>query len=97
MDCEQSAGLGRLNYIAAKNRRQGQVASHQVQIIAWQQNDVASSKRKLPFVLAVGPDAELTLNDVVIKNQLRCRPKNGCAMLWRNASGHTPRREEVGV
>ena len=43
------------------------------------------------------PDAELTLDDVVIKNQVGCRPENGRAMFWPDTGGHTPWREEIGV
>ena len=48
-------------------------------------------------ILSVDPDTEFTLDDVVIKNQVRCWPENGRAMFWPNTVGHTPRREEIGV
>src|SRR5215216_6601051 len=97
MDGEQPAALGRLDNIATSYRRQGQVAPHQVQVIARQQNDVAGSKHEALSILAVDSDTEFTLDDVVIKNQVRCWPKSGRAMLRPDAGGHTPRREEIGV
>src|SRR5712672_1239521 len=68
-----------------------------MQVVARQQNDVAGSKHEFLSVLAVDPDTELTLDDVVIKNQVRCWPESRRAMFWRDAGGHTPWREEIGV
>jgi hypothetical protein len=68
-----------------------------MQVVARQQNDVAGSKHEFLSILAVDPDTELTLDDVVIKNQVRCWPESGRAMFWRDAGGHTPWREEIGV
>ena len=68
-----------------------------MQIVARQQNDIAGFKHEVLSILAVDPDAELTLDDVVIKNQVGCRPENGRAMFWPDTGGHTPWREEIGV
>ena len=46
------------------------VATHKVQVVARQQNDVAGSKHELLSILAVDPDTEFTLDNVVIKNQV---------------------------
>src|ERR1700720_305726 len=97
MDREQPAALGRADNMATSYWRQGQVAAYQVQVVARQQNDVAGSKHEALSILAVDPDTEFTLDDVVIKNQMRCRPESGRAMFWPDAGGHTPRREELGV
>src|SRR5436190_15127383 len=97
MDREQPAVLGRLDNIATSYRRQGQVATYQVQVVARQQNDVAGSKQEALSILAVDPDTEFTLDDVVIKNQVRCWPESGRAMFRRDAGGHAPRREKIGV
>ena len=70
MDREQSAVPGRLDNIATSYRRQGQVAAYQVQVVARQQNDVAGSKHEVLSILAVDPDTEFTLHDVVIENQV---------------------------
>jgi hypothetical protein len=97
MDREQTAVLGRLDNITTSYRRQGQVATHQMEVVARQQNDVAGSKHKVLSILAVDPDAEFTLDDVVVKNKVRCWPESGRAMFWPDAGGHTPWREEIGV
>jgi hypothetical protein len=41
-----------------------------MQVVARQQNNVAGSKHEFLSILAVDPDTELTLDDVVIKNQV---------------------------
>src|ERR1700751_3476608 len=97
MDREQPAVLGRLDNITTSYRREGQIATHQVQVVAGQQNDVAGSKHEALSIPAVDPDTEFTLDDVVIKNQVRCWPESGRAMFWPDAGGHTPWREEIGV
>jgi hypothetical protein len=71
--------------------------THQVQVVARQQNDVTGSKHEALSILAVDPDTEFTLDDVVIKNQMRCWPESGRAMFWRYAGRHTPWRKEIGV
>jgi hypothetical protein len=42
MDGEQPTVRGRMDNLAARHRRQAQVAAHQMQVIARQQNDLAS-------------------------------------------------------
>jgi hypothetical protein len=68
-----------------------------VQVVARQQNNVADSKHEFFSILTVDPDAEFTLDYLMIENQVRCGPENGRAMFGRNAGGHAPRREEIGV
>src|SRR5436190_9050304 len=97
MDRGQPAVLGRLDNIATGYRRQGQVATHQVQVVARQQYDVTGSKHEALSILAVDPDTEFTLDDVVIKNQVRCWSESGRTMFWRYAGRHTPWCEEIGV
>src|SRR5437016_6267235 len=97
MDREQPTVLGRLDNITTSNRRQGQVATQQVQVVARQQNDVTGSKHEVLSILTIDPDKEFTLDDVVIKNQVRCWPESGRAMFWPDAGGHAPWREEIGV
>jgi ethanolamine ammonia-lyase large subunit len=97
MDREQPAVLGRLDNITSCDRRQCQVAAYEVEVVARQQDDVAGAKHETLSVLTVGPDPEFTLDDVVIKDQVRCWSENGRAMFGPDAGGHTPRREEVGV
>ena len=48
-------------------------------------------------VLAVDSDAKLALDDVVINDQVGCRPESRRAMLGRDARRDAPRREEIGV
>ena len=97
MDGEQPAVLGRMDNIATSYRRQGQVAAHQMQVVARQQDDVAGSDHEALSILAFDPDTKFALDDVVIKNQVRCWPESGRAMFWRDARGHAPWREEIGV
>ena len=97
MDREQPAVPGRLDDIATRYRRQRQVAAYKVQVVARQQNDVPGSKHEVLSILAVDPDTEFTLHHVVIENQMRRFPESRPAMFWRNAGGHAPRREELGV
>src|SRR3954471_24169438 len=97
MNREQPAVLGRFDDITAGYRRQTQVATHQVQVVTRQENDVAGSKHEALSIPALEPDTEFTLDDVVIKNKVRCWSESGRAMFWPNAGGHTPWREEIGV
>jgi hypothetical protein len=97
MDGEQPAIPGRMDNVAARDRRQAQDATHQVQVIARQQNDVACSKHEALSIPAVDPDTEFTFDDIVIKNQVRCWPESGRAMFWPDTGGHTPWRGEIGV
>ena len=73
-DREQPAILGRLNDLGAHHRRQAQIAAHQMQIIARHQNDLAGPDREICSILAIDADLKLTLDDVVIGNQVGRRP-----------------------
>ena len=61
MDREQPAALGRTDYIATRHRRQAQVASHQMQVIARQQNDLAGPYYEVLPILALDPDTKIAL------------------------------------
>ena len=97
MDREHPAFARRLDDIRAGHRRQGQVATHEVQVVARQQNDIAGCNNELFIVLAVDADAELALNDVVIQDHVRRWPERRRAVFRCDAGGHAPRREEIGV
>ena len=96
MDREQPAVLGRLDDFAAGYRRQAQVAAHEMQVVARQQDDVAGPDHQVSL-LAVDPNMKFTLDDVVIKNHVRRWPERRRAVFRCDAGGHTPRREEIGV
>jgi hypothetical protein len=68
-----------------------------VQVVARQQNNVAGCNHEALSILTVDPNTEFTLDDVVIKNQVRCWPESGRAVFWPDAGGHTPWREEIGM
>jgi hypothetical protein len=89
--------LGRMNNVAARHRRQAQVAAHQMQVIARQQNDLAGPNHEVLSVLTVDSDMKVALDDVVINNQVGCWPEKRRAVLGRDAGRDTPRREELGV
>jgi hypothetical protein len=74
MDREQPAILGRLDDVAARNRRQAQIAAHQMQVVARQQNDLAGPDRDALYILSVDADMKLALDDVVIGKQVGRRP-----------------------
>src|SRR4051794_32349356 len=97
MDREQSAFSWWLDNFTASYRWQAQVATHQMQVVARQQYDVADSKHEVFSILAVNPDMEFALDDVVIKNHVRRWPECRCAVFWCDASSHTPWREQIGV
>ena len=84
MDGEQPAVLGRMDDVAARNRRQAQVAAHQMQVIARQQNDLAGPDHEALF-FTLDPDVKVALDDVVINNQMGRWPESGRAMLGRDA------------
>ena len=64
-----------------------------MQVVARQQNDVAGSKHEVLSILAVDPDTEFTLDDVVIKNQVRCWPESGARnVLARRGRPYTKAR-----
>src|SRR4051794_28056599 len=97
MDREQPAFFWGLDNFTARDRRQVQVATHQMQVVARQQNDVADSEHEVFAILAVNPDMELALDNVVIKNHVRRWPERRRAVLWSHAGSHTPWRSEIGV
>ena len=97
MDGEQAAVLGRMDNVTRGHRRQGQVAAHQMQVIARQQNDLACADHEALSILAIDPDTEFTLDDVVINNQVGRWPENRRAMLRPDARRDAPRREKLSV
>jgi DNA repair protein RadC len=96
-DREQTAVLGRLDNIAARHRRQTQVAADQMQVIARQQNNLAGLYHEAFSILTLNSDAKVALDDVVINNQVGRWSESGRAMLGRDARRYAPRREELGV
>ena len=86
-----------MDNVAARHRRQAQVAAHQMQIVARQQNDLAGPNHEALSILTLDPDVKLALDDVVINNQVGRRPESRRAMLGRDARRNAPWREEVGV
>ena len=84
MDGVQATAVGRTNYVAANYRRQAQIAPHQMQVIARQQNNLAGPDYEVLSVLTVDSDAKVALDDVVIQDQVRCWPEIRRAMLGRD-------------
>ena len=89
--------LGGLDDVAARHRRQAQIAAHQMQVIARQQHDLAGANHKVLSIPTLDPDVKFALDDVVINNQVGRWPESGRAMLGRDARRYAPRREEIGV
>ena len=58
MDGEKPAMVRRTDYIATRHRRQAQVASHQMQVIARQQNDLTGPDYEVLPILALDPDTK---------------------------------------
>src|SRR5204863_307163 len=85
MNREQFAILGRLDNVAARHRRQAQIAAHQMRVIARQQNDFAGPNDEVLAALTLDSDMKVTLDDVVIKNQVGRWPESRRAMLGRDA------------
>jgi hypothetical protein len=88
--------VNRLDNIGPRHRGQREIAPNQMHVIAWQQDYVAGAKHETISILA-DPDADLTLDNVVIENQLRRWPKSGRAMFGPNARRHAPGCEELRV
>ena len=97
MNREQFAILGRLDNVAARHRRQAQIAAHQMQVVARQQNNLAGPNDEVIAVLTLDPDSKLTLDNVMIKNQVGHGAESRRAMFGRHARRHAPRREKIGV
>ena len=97
MNREQFAILGRLDNVAARHRRQAQIAAHQMQVVARQQNNLAGPNDEVIAVLTLDPDSKVTLDNVMIKNQVGHWPESRRAMFGRHARRHAPRREKIGV
>jgi hypothetical protein len=68
-----------------------------MEVIARQQNDLAGPDHNALSILAIDPDTDLTLDDVMINNQVGRRPESWRAMLGPDARRDAPRREELGV
>ena len=89
--------LGGLHNVDAWHGRQTEIASHQVRIIAWEQDDLAATDHKVFFTFAVDPNVNFALEDVVINNQMGRGPERRPAMFARDARRNTPRLEEIGM
>jgi hypothetical protein len=70
MNREQPAALRRLDNVDTSYRRQRQIAPNQMHVIAWQQDDVAGAKHQAISIPLADPDPELTLDNVVVENQV---------------------------
>ncbi len=68
-----------------------------MRIVTRQNHNLAAGKHKVLLIRTVEPDVKFAFDDVVINDQMGCGPKQGPAMLARNARGDAPRREEIGV
>jgi len=83
--------------VAARHRWQAQVAAHEVQVVARQHDDLAGPDHDVVAFLAFDPDVKLSLDDVVINDQVGSRSESRRAMLGRDPRRDAPRREELGV
>src|SRR6266567_988604 len=83
--------------VTSRHRRQAQVAAHQMQVIARQQNDLAGPNYEALSIRTLNADMKLALDDIVVKNQVGRWPENRRAMLGPDARRNAPRREELGV
>ena len=97
MDGCEAAVLRRADDVTARNRRQAEIAAHQMWIVARQEDDFAAPYLEALSAPILDLDMKLALDDIVIKDQVGRWPKGRAAMLWRDARRHAPRREEVGV
>ncbi len=68
-----------------------------MQIVARQQNDFTGRNYEILSVLTFDPNTEFALDDIVINDQMGCRPQSRRTMLGRDARRDAPRREELGV
>jgi hypothetical protein len=96
MDREQPAVRRRSNDITPGHWRQVQVAAHQMQVVARKQHDLAGANHDL-VALAVNPDVQVALDNVVIDDQVGCGPERWRAMFRRHTRDDAPRRPELGV
>jgi len=85
-----------MDNVAARNWRQAQVTTHQMQVIAWQQNDFAGLDHEALF-FTLNLDMKFAFDYVMKNNQMRRCREEGRAVLGRNARRYAPRREELGV
>ena len=97
MENKQPPVLGRMDNVAARDRGQAQVAAHQMQVVARQQDDLACPNHEAFAVFACNSDTKVALDDVVINDQMGCTPESRCAMLGRDSRRDAPRRKELGV
>jgi len=68
-----------------------------MQVVARQQNDFPRRQRKGLPASTLDAKVKLTLDNVVIGDEMGRRPENRCAMGGVDASRHAPRSEELGV
>jgi hypothetical protein len=57
----------------------------------------AGAEHEALSILAVDPNVQFALDEVVIKNHVGRRPERGSAMLQRDAHRHAPWPEEISV
>jgi len=68
-----------------------------MQVVARQQNNLPRPQRDGCLAFTLDPKVKLTIDDVVVGEEMGRRPQNRRAMLGREACRHAPRREELGV
>ena len=89
--------LGRMDNVAAGHWGQAQVAAHQMQVVARQQDDLACPYHEVFSDFAFNPYTKVALEDVVINDQMGCTPEGRCAMLGPDSGRDAPRCKELGV
>src|SRR5262249_27072965 len=97
MNREQTAVFRRTDDGAARHWRQTKIAAHQMQVVARQQNHLAGPNHEVACRLAIQPNAELAVDDIVINNQVSSWADSRPTMLRRDPRRHAPWREEIGV
>jgi hypothetical protein len=80
MDGKQPAVLRRSDDVTPRHRRQAQITTHQMQIVARKQRDVSRLQRDAFAALSVNPDTKVAFDDIVIDDSAQRRP---------GASGYT--------
>jgi hypothetical protein len=97
MDREQPAVFARPDNIATRDGGNIEIAAHQMQVVARQQNYLAGPDDGTLSSLTFDANAKRAFDDIVINNQMRRRPEGRRAMLGRDACRHAPGREKIGV
>src|SRR5215467_9604485 len=90
MNREKPAIFARPDDFDSRDRRNTEIASHQVQVVARQQNHLAGLDDCIVSALTFNADAKLALDDIVINDQVRRRPESRRTMLGRHACRYAP-------